>query len=200
MSLPADYFEALYRADPDPWGFRDRWYEQRKYAATLAALPRARYGAGFEPGCSIGVLTAQLGPRCDRLLAIDPVAAALATARAAVDDQPGVTLRQGSVPSDWPDGRFDLIVLSELGYYLDPDTLERTLALAAASLQDGGDLVAVHWRHHVADYPLSGDDVHRAVRALPGLTRLVAHEEADFWLEVFRRGAPDSVARAEGLC
>jgi trans-aconitate methyltransferase len=190
----------MYAADPDPWQFRTRWYEQRKYAATLAALPRARYRTGFEPGCSIGVLTAQLARRCDRLLAFDPVASAVSAARSAVADLPGVRVDQGALPEDWPDTALDLIVLSEVGYYLDRPALDATLARAVAALQDGGDLVAVHWRHPVADYPLTGDEVHAALRALPGLSRVLAHEETDFWLEVFRCGAPDSVARREGLC
>ncbi|MFE7421819.1 hypothetical protein [Rhodococcus sp. NPDC057529] len=59
------YFDAMYAASPDPWGFGDRWYEQRKYALTLAALPRPRYRRAFEPGCSIGILTAALAHRCD---------------------------------------------------------------------------------------------------------------------------------------
>ncbi|MFC7609312.1 SAM-dependent methyltransferase [Teichococcus aestuarii] len=65
-SLPAAYFEALYAADPDPWRFRDSAYEAGKYAATLAALERPRYGRVLEVGCSIGVLTKQLAGRCDR--------------------------------------------------------------------------------------------------------------------------------------
>ena len=39
MTLPGDYFDGVYAAGPDPWGFTDRWYEERKRAVTLAALP-----------------------------------------------------------------------------------------------------------------------------------------------------------------
>ena len=69
-SLPAGYFEALYAAAPDPWDFEGSDYERGKYAATLAALPQPRYARALEVGCSIGVLTALLAPRCDRLLAV----------------------------------------------------------------------------------------------------------------------------------
>jgi hypothetical protein len=40
--LPDAYFAQIYTADADPWGFATRWYEQRKYALTLAALPRTQ--------------------------------------------------------------------------------------------------------------------------------------------------------------
>ena len=76
-TLGASYFDGMYARSADPWGFTSRWYERRKYAISLAMLPRERYRRGFEPGCSIGVLTRQLAGRCDRLLACDVAAAAV---------------------------------------------------------------------------------------------------------------------------
>jgi len=71
------WFEALYASDPDPWRFATSDYEATKYDNTLAALGERRFAAGFEVGCSIGVLTARIALRCDRLLAVDVAAAAL---------------------------------------------------------------------------------------------------------------------------
>jgi SAM-dependent methyltransferase len=65
------YFDALYDACDDPWGFRSRWYERRKRLLTMAMLPRERYRRAFEPGCGNGELSAQLADRCDSLLAAD---------------------------------------------------------------------------------------------------------------------------------
>src|SRR6478609_8966907 len=62
-SLPPDYFERVYREADDPWRFASSPYEAAKYAATLAAVPRARYRNAFEIGCSIGVLTERLAGR-----------------------------------------------------------------------------------------------------------------------------------------
>src|ERR1700755_2554342 len=76
VTLPAAYFDAMYQAAADPWGFEDRWYEQRKYAISLAQLPAARYRSAFEPGCSVGVLSRLLASRCDTLLSCDVAAAA----------------------------------------------------------------------------------------------------------------------------
>ena len=85
-----DHFEALYAARPDPWRLATSDYERDKYAATLAALPRPRYARGFELGCAMGILTGQLGRRCDGLLAVEPVASALSEARARNADQPHI--------------------------------------------------------------------------------------------------------------
>jgi SAM-dependent methyltransferase len=201
VSTPITYFEHLYAVSPDPWSFESRWYDARKHALTEDALPARRYRSAFEPGCSTGMLTARLAARCDRLLAVDAVdAAARATAaRVAADDH--VTVRTARLPAQWPDGTFDLIVLSELGYYFDDADLGTLLGRAATALEPGGDLVAVHWRWPVAEHARSGDDVHAALARVPGLARLARHEEADFLLEVFTRIPPDarSVAQREGL-
>jgi hypothetical protein len=199
MTLPPTYFDAMYADSVDPWGFASRWYERRKYALTLAALPRERYQRGFEPGCSIGVLTGLLAGRCDYLLATDVAGAAVAGARQAVASYDWVDVAERAVPHDWPDGGFDLIVLSEIGYYLDADDLEVLLDRTVASLEPGGTLAAVHWRHPVADYPLRGDDVHDLLGSSPDLHRLARHEEADLILEIFEAAPAMSVAKRSGL-
>ena len=188
VTMPPAYFDAMYQAAADPWGFEERWYEQRKYAVSLALLPAVRYRSAFEPGCSIGVLTRLLAGRCDAVLSCD-------------GDLPQVWVEQRELPGGWPAGRFDLIVFSEFLYYFGDHDLERVLKNAVSALEPDGTLLAVHWRHPVADYPRSGDDVHQALADCPGLGRLVCHAEPDFLAEVYIRtdGTPVSVARATGL-
>jgi predicted TPR repeat methyltransferase len=201
VTLGAGYFDAMYEAAADPWGFEDRWYEQRKYAISLAQLPDRRYHRAFEPGCSIGVLTAMLAGRCDRLLSWDVAAGAVQAAARRTRDLPNVRVERRQIPHEWPEGRFDLIVFSEILYYLGDRDLEQVLDFGVHALEPGGTLLAVHWRHPVTDYPRSGDDVHRLLAARAGLARLVSHQEEDFLAEVYRRadGQPVSVARATGL-
>lgn len=200
-SLPPSYFDEQYARTDDPWGLAERWYEQRKYALTLAALPRRRYRTAFEPGCSIGVLTAQLAGRCDRLVATDVTGTALSSARARVADLPHVEARRWALGDAWPPEMYDLVVLSEVGYYLGPDDLPAVLAETVEHLEPGGTLLAVHWRHDVADYPLSGDEVHAEIAATGGLARLGGWADADVLLEVWTAGSPPvrSVATDEGL-
>lgn len=201
MSLPAGYFEDLYRSAKDPWSFRTRWYEERKRALTLAALRRRRYRSCFEPGCSLGLLTAELATRCDNVVACDVSERALDTARANIPTSANVRLLRSSVPDWWPAGPFDLVVVSEIGYYFGPETVRSLWRSARACLEPGGDLVAVHWRHPVPDYPTGGDAVHELLADTGGLERTLRHEEADVLLEVYTRVPPAavSVASAEGL-
>jgi SAM-dependent methyltransferase len=187
LSLPRGYFEELYAKSLDPWGFNVRAYERRKYAITLAVLPRERYNRAFEPGCSIGVLTGMLAKRADVLLASDisPTAIAIAE-RADLPDNVELAIR--TVPQDWPDGSFDLIVVSELGYYFDPDDLNQFVARATNSLTDNGHLIAVHWRTPVPDYPSDAAAVHS--RLLASELRPLAHYEDDhFVLDVLGAGS-----------
>lgn len=199
MTLPEAYFDQVYAVARDPWGFETRWYEKRKYALTLASLPKPRYQSGFEAGCSIGVLTSMLAPRCTRLLAADIATSSVMATRQRLEGRPGVTVEKLTLPAEWPAGSFDLVVLSEVGYYLAKEDLDDLVARAADSLETDGTLVAVHWRHGVADYPLRGEDVHEAIGASPLLERLARHDEEDFVLEVFVRGDAISVARSTGL-
>lgn len=194
MSLPGDYFDQMYAASPDPWGFTTRWYEQRKYALTLAALPAPSYERVLEVGCSIGVLTAALAGRSTSLTAIDPSAAALAAARSRVGEE--VRFVHGAVPQVWPEGPWDLVLLSEVGYYLDTEDLHALLDLIDRDLTPGGTVVACHWRHPVLDYPQTGDAVHAALARWPRLSRV---EETDFLLDVLCPHGVVPVAAREGL-
>lgn len=196
-SLGRDFFDRFYTGRDDPWGFETRWYEERKRAVLLASLPRPRFRSGLELGCSTGVLTAGLAARCDRVTGVDVAEAPLAAARRRLG--PAVELLRLDTPDDWPDGAYDLVVLSEVLYYYGREDLDRTLDRVLGSLTEDGVVVACHWRHDVPEYPLGGDEVAERVRARPELGAVAHHEEEDFLLDVLARGPVTSVARATGL-
>ncbi|MET1033729.1 MAG: PIG-L family deacetylase [Arthrobacter sp.] len=184
----ADVFDALYRRDPDPWAYLTSWYERRKRDVTLASLPRERYGAAAEAGCSIGVLTESLARRCDELTAIDASGVALELAARRLGPLGHVRLVRADLPGGWPafdPGSLDLVVVSEIGYFLGGDELTLFLLRAARSLRPGGHLLLCHWLHPVAGWELDGEAVHAEARALEGWTPVVTHRERDFLLEVF---------------
>ena len=201
MTLDQGYFRDRYAASADPWGLAERWYEARKYALSVAMLPGQQYRAAFEPGCSIGVLTRHLARRCDTLLACDTAPEAVASARAKTAGLPGVHVERRAIPGDWPPGSFDLIVFSELLYYFSDTDLDQVLRLGAGALRPGGHLLAVHWRHPAPDHPRTGDEVHQALTAHPGLTLLGRYQDPDFNAEVYARADGDlrSVAQAGGI-
>ncbi len=165
-TLPRDYFDALYGQNSDPWHFETRPYEREKYAATLDNLPRERYQNALELGCSIGVLSEQLGRRCDHLLGLDVAEVPLQIARERCAAQPNIEFVRATLPDQFPAGKFDLILLSEVGYYFALPDLKRLQARILGALLPDGDLVCVHYLPFVPDYPLTGDAVHEAFFAL----------------------------------
>jgi SAM-dependent methyltransferase len=191
-SVPPAYFEALYARDPDPWRFADSLYEREKYAATLAALPRPHYPRALELGCSIGVLTRALAPRCRALLATDAAETPLAAARRRCADLPRVEFRRLRAPQEWPAEvpAFDLILLSEVVYYLDPADVAALAARVGATLAPDGDILLVHWTGPT-DYPLSGDAAaERFIAAAAPFACLIRQERAARYRLDLLRAAP----------
>jgi len=145
MSERADRFNRLYASDIDPWGFRSSEYECEKYEATLAALPRRHYELGIEAGCSIGELTRRLAARCDRLIGVDVSEVALAEARRRNIDLPHVSFVRGEIPGDWPDIDADLIILSEVLYFLTPIEIDQLAAKISKRWKASGNCVLVNY-------------------------------------------------------
>jgi cyclopropane fatty-acyl-phospholipid synthase-like methyltransferase len=156
-TLKPEHFDALYEADPDPWNFAASPYERAKYTLTRNAMPKPRYRSALEVGCSIGVLTRLLASRCDSLLAVDAAQTPLLEARRRCADLPSVRFEQMFVPEQWPNGAFDLLVLSEVIYYLSREDVGRLARRVRESLAPGGAVILVHWIGST-DYPLSGDE------------------------------------------
>lgn len=183
------YFDRMYAADDDPWRFETSEYERAKYDATLAALPRARYRRALELGCSIGILTARLAPRCDALVAVDVAERALALARERCRAWPQVGFRRLHLPTEYPAGRFDLVLMSEVGYYWSEGDLALGRERIIASLGAGGHLLLVHWTEPSPDYPLTGDRVHQEFLDRSGdlLRHLGGERAATYRIDLFER-------------
>lgn len=188
-TLQSDYFDNIYQANDDPWNFSVSEYEAGKYAATLAALPHEKYESAFEIGCSIGVLTAQLALRCHSLLAVDVNQKALQQARDRCQNLSNVKLELMQVPQAFPDEKFDLILVSEVGYYLSVNDWQQTQRKIIEHLNIGGNVCLVHWTHVVEDYPQTGNAVHDSFAdwSKNKLQHLQMECTADYRLDVWEK-------------
>lgn len=180
-------FEALYRRNPDPWGYATSSYEREKYEATLAACGAGPFRRALELGGSIGIFTAALVPRCRRMVTVDAAPTAVESARRRLAEQPQVEVVHGRIPRDIPPGSYDLIVASEILYYLEPDDLEATLGVLEARLEPGARLVAVHWRPSGPERPFTAAEVHARLRRSPALVTIKAGGTTDYLLDVLER-------------
>ena len=180
-------FEARYRAEPDPWGYTTRAYERDKYAATLAACGPGPFRCALELGASIGVFSALLAPRCGALTTVDAAPTAVAAARRRLADAPQVDATLGTIPDAIPRRPYDLVVASEILYYLTPNQLSLTLSKVAELLERHGRVVAVHWWPAGPDRPLSAAEVHETLRRQPWLRSMVSAGTDDYLLDVLVR-------------
>lgn len=189
-SLAPEYFETVYNASDDPWNFTTSEYEAEKYAATVAALPLERYESAFEIGCSIGVLTAQLAQKCETLLAVDVNEKAIEKARQRCENLPNVRLEKMRFPFNAPaEKTFDLIVVSEVGYYLSVADWQTAQRKIFELLKPNGTIILVHWTHFVEDYPQTGDAVHASFAEFANgkLKHLTARRTADYRLDIWEK-------------
>ncbi|GAA1459155.1 class I SAM-dependent DNA methyltransferase [Williamsia maris] len=200
-SVDPEYFRSMYADSDDPWGFAERWYETRKYDITMSLLPAPRYERALELGSSIGVLSALLAQRCGSLvcLELDPRAAELARTRlGAVADRVAVHVSDIADGIE-PDGdRFDLVVASEVLYYLDDPQLTAITEALDRHRHAGATVIAAHWRHHVSAYPWTGDEVHQRLRTVLGPTQ-ATYTDDDVVIDVFTPPGTDWVGKAGGL-
>ena len=175
-SVSPSYFEEKYRGDIDPWRFRTSPYEREKYDATIRALSMPRYRNGLEVGCAIGVLSALLAPHCGQLIAMDSSPTAIAEAKR--QELPNVKFETAVLPDEFPDGVFDLIVLSEVLYYFAEDDLMGLAEKCLNALEFGGQMILCHWLGET-DYPLTGhqaSDLFAKAFSKRRPTRLILHE------------------------
>ncbi|EJF90595.1 SAM-dependent methyltransferase [Bartonella tamiae] len=150
-------FEKLYQTQRDPWNYCFSPYEQEKYARTLKALPKIHYKNALEIGCSIGVLTRRLSTRCQHITGIDCAPTALMHARDHCKNMENISFKQAFLPDEWPDGHYDLIIFSEILYYLPKDSIEILARKTAITLSLGGDCICVNYRKPMTEI-MQGDE------------------------------------------
>ena len=169
-SLPIDtqavnyaetYFDALYSDNSDPW--QTRWYEKRKRDMCLAVLPKAQYHNAIELGCGNGVFSALLASRCQALLSMDGNKHAVQLAKQRLADSSHGSVIQGVIPDALPTAKshFDLIIISEILYYLSPNDIDIVITWITQNLAVGGTLLCCHWRYAIDGFVMTGETVHQ---------------------------------------
>lgn len=127
-------------AEADPWRYESA-YEQRKYHYTLDLVP-PKVDKALELACAEGLFTAKLAPRVGALVAADISPRALARAAQRCASHRNVEYRQIDLVRDPFPGGQDLILASEVLYYLGgTEELDRIARKLRDALAPGGVLV-----------------------------------------------------------
>jgi peptidoglycan/xylan/chitin deacetylase (PgdA/CDA1 family)/GT2 family glycosyltransferase/ubiquinone/menaquinone biosynthesis C-methylase UbiE len=145
-------FETLFARQPDSWKYTT-FYEQKKYEQTLELIPSIQFEQVLELACAEGHFTVQLAPRVGNLIAVDISQVALSRAQARCADQTNVHFQLLDLTKDPIPGKFDLIICSEVLYYIDGiKDLESFARRVADALNPGGYFITAH-AHLVVDEP-----------------------------------------------
>ena len=181
------HLAALYAGSDDPWHTHTSPYERQKFAQTIACLPRARYRQGLEVGCGAGALTALLAPRCDAVVAMDCTSRALAIAKACTSCA-NVTFLDGAAPAAWSAQPPDLVVLSEVLYFLTEDESAGLGLRLAQDCAEACDVVLVNWLGETGDAICGSAAATRLIRMLaPTHHPLALWGSSHFRIDVLRR-------------
>lgn len=193
QSLDATFFNKMYEQNQDPWNFESCEYEKEKYRKTLAVIPGEQYNKGFEIGCANGLLTSMLAERCAYLLAVDASSIAVRNAKKRMRPFPNVSIMEMEIPKEFPREKFDLMLLSEVGYFLTEEDLTIARDRMIDCLLTGAHLLLVHWTPPVSEFPLTGDEVHAMFLAMAGdrpenpLVHLKSITEPQYRMDLFMR-------------
>ncbi len=152
-----EHFRKLYGEDGDPWHVRSAPYERDKRAHVAESLAGSRFRSLLEMGCGEGHLTAKLAAVCDAALGVDLDAGIIARATAFHADVDNLSFAVAHLPDGFPDGTFDLFVLSEVLYFLDESGILALVRRMTDAAKPGATAVLVDWLGST-DTPLSGED------------------------------------------
>ncbi len=193
------FWEELFEEE-DPWNYESA-YEQEKYARQLENLPAEPLERALELACAEGHLTRQLAPRVKHLLASDISSKALERARVRCKEHQNVDFVKLDFSADALPQAMDLIVCSEVLYYLhDEAELQIVARRLMEALRPGGHLLMAHafvlkddmsrtafdW-----DNPFGAETIARVVGSIPGLALEASIRTELYRVDRFRRLHPD---------
>jgi predicted TPR repeat methyltransferase len=193
-----NYFDSLYADNTDPWHYETRWYEQRKRDICLALLLKPQYQQALELGCGNGVFSQFLATRCETLTCIDGHDQAVHLARRRLDHLSHVSIVHATIPQNLPAYGFDLIVISEILYYLSEAEIRAVVIWLHQHLNKDGLLLCCHWRYPISGFALTGEKVHALLKQDILFKHYLKLADTDFLVDVWHNSEV-SLAMDEGL-
>ena len=165
-SIDVAGFERKFQENKDPWNYRHSTFERHKRSVLLEACGLSKRGRGLELGCANGEATPELARRCLRFVAVDGSATALAEAKRRLMRDLKVKFVRADLPEQMPRGPFDLIIVSELAYYLVPHALTKLKTYLLRALDRHGRIVVLNHLKHFDDAAQHGAVAHRRLCGL----------------------------------
>jgi SAM-dependent methyltransferase len=157
-------FENKFRANIDPWNYTHSRFERVKREVLLRACGPSKHGRVLELGCAIGETTRGLARLSLHLVAVDASPTALNEAARRAPRNGRIHFRRAILPGQMPRGPFDLIIVSELVYYLRSHHLKPLADRIVAALAPGGITIVLNHRRPFDDAAVLPALAHRRLR------------------------------------
>jgi SAM-dependent methyltransferase len=163
MARPIDIdgFENLFQSNPDPWDYESSPFEAHKRSVLLKHIGLSPRGRVLELACANGVTTQALMNVGLRVTALDGSQTAITQAQARLGKISRLQLLHANLPEGMPKERFDLIVVSEIVYYLGSIAARRLAASVADRVAPGGRVVVLHHHLNFPDASVNPEHAHR---------------------------------------
>ncbi|MGI8846775.1 MAG: class I SAM-dependent DNA methyltransferase [Candidatus Dormibacteria bacterium] len=140
---PASYFDRLYGMSEDPFSLETSRYDARKRRVVLDMVGRKSHHAALDAGCGTGMIANALVPHCRSVVAVDFSAVAVARARKRNQHPEIVEFSQADLVHFRTAHPVDLVVCSEVLYYLEGGALDAAVSNLHASCAPDAWLIVV---------------------------------------------------------
>lgn len=172
------------KCTPDECG-----YEQQKQMHVRTVLADRHFTNALEIGCAEGALSLLLAQQCVRLLCCDPSPGAVQLTQRRLAGLRHARVERRRLPMQWPEGRFDLIVLNEACNRLDANDTRRLVMRARMALTPHGMLIACHRQDIAAGGVLHGDAIHQHLQSGLSLPRVLHYRNTDLLIDAWHANA-----------
>ena len=189
------FWEDLFEEE-DPWNYGSP-YEQEKYERQIEMLPAGKAERALELACAEGHFTSQVAPKVKHLLASDISTRALQRARDRCRGHANVDFIQLDLSTTVLPQEMDLIICSEVLYYLNDEAeLVAVTRRLAQALRPGGHLLTAHafvlkdsmsrsgfdWEN-----PYGAETIARVMESVPDLALEASVQTELYRIDRFRR-------------
>lgn len=153
-------FEDKFAANSDPWRTRSSAYERRKRDDLSHVVGPGRHGRVLEVAAGNGSNTPMLSCRALRLTVTEGTSSGVHLIRRVVQDEARIDVHQLDLAEHLPGRRYDMVVVSEVLYYLPDRTFSSFAGEVSRTLRPGGSLILAHNKRYYPDAHRDGSKVH----------------------------------------
>lgn len=136
-------YDLAYRLKNDLFESEASEYEQHKLNRLIEIICQQNYKNVLDVGCGIGILAEKISPCCQRIIGIDFSPKAISLARNRCGKLENVSFLERDIRTfDFQDD-YDLIIFSEVLYYLEDKFIERIINRLKKNLSDSARIIIV---------------------------------------------------------